>query len=246
MQLSVITVCFNSARTIGRTIESFCRQDHADKELIVVDGGSADSTLSVVRSFQDEPIRVISEPDRGIYDAMNKGLAAFSGEAVGFLNSDDRFKDERSLSHIAEGLEDSEITYGDLDFVDEAGIVVRRWRSDHYSPGCFSNGWMPAHPTFYVRRKVVDAVGPFDLAYRIAADYDFMLRAMELHDFRSRFVDRVLVEMGHGGASTAGLRSYLKSNVEALQARRRWLASGPVDKALIAKPLRKIGQFLGR
>jgi glycosyltransferase involved in cell wall biosynthesis len=248
MKISVVTVCFNSARTIGHTVESFLRQTHPDKELVIVDGASPDATLAIVRSFAADEVRIISEPDDGIYDAMNKGLDAFAGDAVGFLNSDDRFTDEASLSHIAEGLADADIVFGNLDFVNDHDRrqVVRRWRGSPYRPHAFATGWMPPHPTFYVRRAVVDAVGRFDTAFRIAADYDFMLRAMELHEFRVAMIDRVLIDMMQGGDSTAGLKAYVRSNFEALKSRQRWLNSGSLDGALVAKPLRKLGQFLIR
>ena len=248
MKISVVTVCFNSARTIGRTLESFFGQDHAAKELVVVDGGSKDETLAIVRSFPADGVVVISEPDRGIYDAMNKGLAAFSGDAVGFLNSDDRFKDARSLSAVAATLAHNDIAFGDLDFIrcHETREVVRRWRTAAWRKGGFRHGWMPAHPTFYCRRAVIEAVGPFDLRYRVAADYDHMLRAMELHDFRAAPVGHVMVEMLQGGESTSGLKSHLHHNLEALDSRRRWLGAGAVDYALFAKPLRKLPQLMGR
>lgn len=248
MKISVVTVAYNAAATIGYTLESFIAQAHGDKELIVVDGASRDDTLKVVERFACPQIRVISEPDRGLYDAMNKGLAAYSGEAVGFLNADDRYSDASVLGDIAAALADADIVHGDLDFVSdhESGAVVRTWRATPWRKGAFRRGWMPAHPTFYVRRKVVDAVGRFDTSLRIAADYDFMLRAMELGDFKSRLISRTLVQMMTGGASTSGLRGYVNSNLEALRARRRWLGSGLVDRALIAKPLGKVGQFLHR
>lgn len=246
MRVSVVTVCRNSAATIGHTLESFFRQDHPDKELVVVDGGSTDGTLEIVRSFSAEGVVVISEPDRGIYDAMNKGLAAFGGHAVGFLNSDDCFKGEGALSAIAETLAHSQIAFGDLDIVRThgRGDVMRRWRSTPYRRGAFKHGWMPAHPTFYCRREVIEAVGPFDLRYRVAADYDHMLRAMELFDFRAAPVRRVLVDMLHGGQSTAGFAAHLHHNLEALDSRRRWLGAGRVDYALFAKPLRKLSQLV--
>jgi len=248
MKISVITVSYNSAKTIRHTLESFFAQDHAERELVIVDGGSTDETLAIVGSYPGDDIVVVSERDRGIYDAMNKGLALYSGDAVGFLNSDDRFADRQALTHLAEALRSADIAYGDLDFVasHDTGAVTRRWRSTPYEKRSFRRGWMPAHPTFYVRRAVVDAVGRFDLSYRIAADYDFMLRAMELHDFRPALVDRVLIHMQAGGESTAGLRAYLRSNLESLRSRRAWLGTGPVDRALIAKPLRKLGQFFVR
>jgi glycosyltransferase involved in cell wall biosynthesis len=206
LKLSVITVCMNSASTIGHTLESFFGQSHVDKELVVVDGGSRDDTVRIVRSFGDS-IRLVSEPDEGTYDAANKGLGLYSGDVVGLLNSDDRCADENVLSDIAEGLATSDIVFGDLDFVvsHDQPEIVRRWRGSAFIKGAFRRGWMPAHPTFYVRRRVVDAMVGFDTRYRIAADYDFMLRALELADFRATSIARVLVNLMHGGERTAGL-----------------------------------------
>lgn len=245
MRISVVTVCRNAAATIGETLRSFFRQTHPDKELIVVDGASSDDTLAVVNAF-GEALRVVSEPDRGLYDAMNKGLSLFSGDAVGFLNADDRFHDADALSAVAAALEQADICYGDLDFVEGSARdhVVRRWRSTPWRKGGFLRGWMPAHPTFYCRRGVVEEVGAFDLGYRMAADYDFMLRALELGDFRAARISRVLVDMAAGGLSSAGLGARLSHNLEALKSRRRWLGSGLVDYALFAKPLSKASQFV--
>ena len=247
MRISVVTVCRNAAATIGEALESFFCQSHPDKELLVVDGASTDGTLGVVREFARDELTLISEPDRGLYDAMNKGLAAFGGDAVGFLNADDRFHDEDSLAAMAAALESADIGYADLDFVDAArrAQVVRRWRSTPWRKGGFARGWMPAHPTFYCRRRVVDQVGRFDLRYRLAADYDFMLRALELADFSAVHVPRVLVDMGAGGASSANLKARVRHNLEALESRRRWLGAGLVDYALFAKPLGKAGQLIG-
>jgi glycosyltransferase involved in cell wall biosynthesis len=244
--VSVVTVCFNSAKTIARTLESFFAQEHPAKELVIIDGDSSDETLQIVASFPSEGVVVISEPDRGIYDAMNKGLAAFTGDAVGFLNSDDRFKDAHALGAVAETLAGCDIAFGDLDIVrcHERGEIVRRWRTAPWRKGAFRQGWMPAHPTFYCKREVIEAVGPFDLRYRVAADYDHMLRAMELHDFRAAPVGRVLVDMLHGGESTSSFRSHLHHNLEALDSRRRWLGARAIDYALFAKPLRKLPQWM--
>ncbi len=204
----------------------FFRQSHPDKELLIVDGASRDETLAIVRTFPAESIVVVSEPDRGIYDAMNKGLAAYSGDAVGFLNSDDCFKDADVLAAIAGKLEEAEIVHGNIDFVAPSdGRIVRRWRGSPHRAGAFARGWMPPHPAFYVRRAVVDKVGRFDLRYRIGADYDFMLRAMELNEFRSAFLDRVVVDMANGGESTSGVAAYLRSNLDAWRSRREWLGA---------------------
>lgn len=248
MKVSVVTVAYNSEATIGHTVRSFLAQSWRDAELLVIDGASTDGTVEVVRAFDDPRIRLVSEPDRGLYDAMNKGLRLFSGDAVGFLNSDDRFHDAESLAAIAGGLGDHDVVFGNLDFVDdhESARVVRRWRGSPWRPGAFRAGWMPAHPTFYIRRAVAERTGEFCTDYRISADYDFMLRAMETAPCRAAFLDRVLVDMMYGGSSTAGWRAYLRGNLESLAARRRWLGAGPVDRAFFAKPLSKVGQWLHR
>ncbi len=177
---------------------------------------------------------------------MNKGLAAFTGDAVGFLNSDDRFADAHALSNLAGALAEADIVFGDLDFVasHEPRRVVRRWRTGPYVRGSFRSGWMPAHPTFYCRRGVVETVGRFDLRYRTAADYDYMLRCLELTSFTTASVEPVLVDMLHGGKSSSGLAASIHHNLEALDARRRWVGAGAIDYAFFAKPLRKLGQFV--
>jgi glycosyltransferase involved in cell wall biosynthesis len=247
MKISVITVCLNAERTIGLALESFLRQSHPDKELVVIDGASTDDTLGVVGSFRSDCIRIASEPDRGIYDAMNKGLRGFTGEAVGFLNSDDRFADLDALAAIDDALGAADIVFGDLDFVSshEPRRIVRRWRTGRFVPGSFRRGWMPAHPTFYCRRAVAETVGEFDLRYSIAADYDYMLRCLELMQFSSAAVGRVLVDMQHGGRSSSGTLAMIQHNLEALGARRRHLGAGLIDYALFAKPLRKASQLIG-
>ncbi|WGR90779.1 glycosyltransferase (plasmid) [Bradyrhizobium sp. ISRA443] len=245
MKISVVMVSLNSVVTIGHAVESFLCQTHADKELIIVDGGSTDGTLQVVESLRAPNLRVVSEPDRGLYDGMNKGLALFAGDAIGFLNSDNRFSDEVALAAIAEGLGEVDMVFGHLDFVldHDRREVSRRWRTAPYRKGAFRRGWMPAHPTFYCRREVAETVGTFDLSYAIASDYDYMLRAFELSKFTARPINRVLVDMLHGGCSTASMWNYVSHNLEALASRRKWLGTGIVDYALIAKPLRKITQF---
>ena len=170
---------------------------------------------------------------------------SIAGDAVGFLNADDRYADGRVLSRIAAALSEADIAFGNLDFVadQESQKVVRRWRGTPYQKGAFRRGWMPAHPTFYVRRAVADSAGWFDTRYRVAADYDFMLRALELGNFRATFIDSVLIHMAQGGVSTHGVAAYVRHNREALLSRRRWLGAGLVDYALLAKPLRKLTQF---
>lgn len=214
---------------------------------MIVDGGSSDETLSIVRSYPPDQIRLISEPDSGMYDALNKGLRLYTGDAVGVLNSDDCFHDHTVLTRISAELEQADIVHGDLDFVENHfnKRVIRRWRAAPRPAKGFRTGWMPAHPTFYVRRKVAETVGAFDLSLKVASDYDWMLRAVELHGFGSATANHVLVDMMVGGASTRSLGSYIGHNFEALRSRRQWLRSGPIDYALVAKPMRKLGQFFG-
>ncbi|WP_133254717.1 glycosyltransferase family 2 protein [Mesorhizobium delmotii] len=248
MKISVLTVCWNSAATIRHTIDSFLAQDHRDKELVVIDGNSSDETLSIVRSYPPDQIRLISEPDSGMYDALNKGLRLYTGDAVGVLNSDDCFHDRTALGRISAGLETADIVHGDLDFVEDhlSKRVVRRWRAAARPAKGFRTGWMPAHPTFYVKRKVTDAVGDFNTKYKVASDYDWMLRSIELHPFIVATVDGTLVDMMVGGKSTKNLSSTIHHNLEALQSRRMWLRSCLIDFALIAKPIRKVRQFIVR
>jgi glycosyltransferase involved in cell wall biosynthesis len=245
MKISVITVCFNSAATICRTIESFLAQDWPDKEMVIVDGASSDGTADLVRRFPQQQLRFMSEPDNGMYDALNKGLALYSGDAVGVLNSDDAFHDAMALSRIGIALMEHDMVHGDLDFVSgEGGGVVRRWRAEPRPQRGFKSGWMPAHPTFYVRRKVAEWTGLFDLGYQTASDYEWMLRAIEFGGFSLATVNSVLVDMRQGGRSTSGIASHLHHNLEALRARRKWLGAGLVDYALFAKPARKLAQFV--
>ena len=246
MKISVVTATWNSAATVRHTIDSFLGQSWQDAEMVVVDGASTDGTVAIVESYGDPRIRLRSEPDRGIFDAMNKGLARFAGDAVGFLNSDDRYHDADVLARIAEGLRAHDIVHGDLDFVrdHESREVVRRWRGSAWAPGAFRRGWMPAHPTFYVRRAVAERTGEFDPEMTVAADYDWMLRAMETAPVRALHIDRVLVDMKAGGNSTSGWRAYARGNLQSLRSRRRWLGAGLVDLALFAKPAAKLRQLL--
>ena len=185
--------------------------------------------MSIVRSYPQEQIRLVSEPDRGMYDALNKGLALYTGEAIGALNADDASTTAPCSARSAAALADADIVHGHLDFVDDhdSKRVVRRWRAEPRPRHGFRSGWMPAHPTFYVRRGVAEKVGSFDLSLKVSSDYDWMLRAVELHGFSVATMDQVLVDMMVGGASTRSLRSHIGHNLEALRSRRRWLGSGP-------------------
>jgi glycosyltransferase len=245
MKISVVTASFNSEATIGFTIESFLRQTHPDKEMLVIDGVSKDGTLKIVESFGSNAIRVLSEPDKGVYDAMNKGFRLFGGEAVGFLNSDDTFHDESVLADIAAGLADADIIYGDLKMVTDhrSKRIARVWRGGTFHRYSFQLGWVPPHPTFYMRREVAQKVGGFDLRYVTTADYDYMLRALALNDFRVRYLPRVIADFQMGGISTRGLGVTIRGNLECLRSRREHLNAPPIDAAFFLRFLRRIFQI---
>ena len=222
VKISVVTVCFNSAKTIADTLRSVAAQSHGQVEHIVVDGGSSDGTLAIIERHRAGLAAVISEPDRGVYDAMNKGIARASGEVVGFLNSDDVYADERVLAEVAAAFMRPEVgaCYGDLVYVDaeDTHRVVRYWKSRPHVPGLCATGWMPAHPTFFVRRQLLQQRGGFDLQYRLQADYELSLRLFEVHKIRAQYIPRVLVRMRRGGMSNNSVGNIIKGNLEAYRA----------------------------
>lgn len=246
MRIGVVMVCFNSGATIGYAIESFLAQTHPDKRLLVVDGGSTDGTQAIVKGFSRSDIRLVSEPDRGLFDAMNKGLRQFEGEAVGFLNSDDAYHSPLALATIDKALCEADIVYGDVRFVADHRTkrAIRIWKAGTCPASGFRYGWMPPHPTFYMRRAVAGRAGEFNLGYRITSDYDYMLRAISLPGTRTRYIPALLVDFKMGGNSTASLAAVIKGNFECLDSRRRHLGHGLLDLALVLKPVRKSFQFL--
>jgi glycosyltransferase involved in cell wall biosynthesis len=222
MKISVITVSHNSAATIADTVRSVACQTHPDIEHLVIDGLSTDDTVKVVEANRHPSLTLRSEPDAGIYDAMNKGLTRASGEIIGFLNADDFFADVEALARIAKAFESDpriEACFGDLVYVTEDNLrIVRYWKSQSYKKGCFARGWSPAHPTFYIRRSALKRFGQFDLTYRLAADTEFMMRYLERGRIRSTYIPNILVCMRLGGATNQSWRNILQQNLEILQA----------------------------
>jgi glycosyltransferase involved in cell wall biosynthesis len=249
MRVTVVTVAFNSSATIADTLRSIEGQQYDDLEHIVIDGGSTDGTLDILRSTGTRVSRIVSEPDRGIFDAMNKGWSLATGDVVGFLNSDDTFSSPESVARIAAALvkSESDACYGDLVYVDRENPsrVVRYWRSRPFVNGDFRKGWQPPHPTFYVRREVFERVGGFDLEFRIQSDFEFCLRLLEVARIRSCYVPHVLVNMRTGGVSNSGFRNVLRGNIEAYRACHK---NGMyVDPSFIVrKVLSRIPQFIAR
>lgn len=247
MKISVITVCFNSAHTIADTMRSVVGQTHADIEHIVVDGASSDDTLAVVRSFESPMLRIVSEPDQGIYDAMNKGISLATGDLVGFLNADDMFSSSQTIAAIAAAaaLEPRvDAVYGDLEYVsrDRPSRVLRYWRSGPFSSARLRYGWMPPHPTFYLRRATLQRLGRFDLRLQVAADYDFMLRCLIEPGIRVSYIPEVLVRMRTGGVSNGSWRALLRKSREDLAVLRKNRIGG--WHTLLIKNARKLPQFL--
>lgn len=222
MKISVITVAFNSAETISNTLCSVAAQSYPDVEHIVIDGGSTDGTLCLVGKFGSRVSEVVSEKDRGIYDAMNKGVARATGDIVCFLNSDDSYAHQDVLANVAGTMRAAALdaVFGDVIFFhpDEPEKAVRRYRSHRFQPSRIGWGWMPAHPALFVRREVFERVGRFREDYRIAGDFEFVARAFGPGNMRYRYLPDVLVKMRTGGVSTAGWRSKLLLNKEVLRA----------------------------
>ena len=248
MKISVLTVVFNRVDTIATAIQSVTNQKYLNVEHIVVDGASNDGTLSVINANKSPDMLVFSEPDDGIYDALNKAITLSSGDVIGIVHSDDFFAHNQVLSKIAECFTDPEIdaVYGDLDYISasDTNRVVRHWKAGPFAPAKLKRGWMPPHPTLFIRRQVVECWGGYDVRYRIAADYDAMLRYLVKGKIKLAYIPEVLVKMRVGGESNRSLERILLKTREDLQAIRQNGVGGVGTLAL--KNLSKLPQFLKR
>ena len=246
LTISIITAVFNREATIGHAIETVACQTHADVEHIVVDGASSDNTLPEIHCRRHSGLRVVSEPDKGIYDALNKGIALSTGEILGLMHSDDYFADDRVLSKVADAFADTSIdaVYGDLHYVtaSDDGRIVRNWRSGGYDHAKLRRGWMPPHPTLFVRRAVIEKFGAYDTSYEIAADYDAMLRWFDKGRLRAAYIPEVLVKMRIGGVSNRSLCKIVRKSWEDYRAIRSNEVGGLGTLAL--KNIRKLGQLV--
>ena len=249
MKVSIITVSFNAEETISDTIKSVINQDYENIEYIIIDGASKDKTSSIIKSFGFKVAKFISEPDKGIYDAMNKGLALATGDIIGILNADDIYADTNVISKVVNRFQEDKVEglYADLVYVkrDDTNKITRYWRSGNYSKGKFLKGWMPPHPTFFVKREIYEKYGNFNLDLRSAADYEIMLRFIHKHEIKITYLPCIITKMRVGGQSNVSLKNRIKANKEDREA---WKINGlkPGFFTLIRKPLSKVGQFFKR
>jgi glycosyltransferase involved in cell wall biosynthesis len=247
MKISLITVSFNSEETIEETILSVLSQKDVDIEYIIIDGGSKDATQDIIQKYRSKVDVFLSEKDEGIYDAMNKGIGLASGDVIGILNSDDVFASTSILADVSKAFSNDSIDalYGDLLYVDryDLSIIKRTWVSGSYKEGAFKKGWMPPHPTFYVRRSVYEQFGLFNLSLSSAADYEIMLRFIHKHRIKLAYLPVVMVKMRQGGLSNSSLKNRIKANRED---KRAWEINGlkPGPFTFILKPVSKLKQFL--
>ena len=248
MRISVVTATYNAAATLAESLGSVARQTHRDIEHWVIDGGSVDQTRQIVEDHRTRLAGFVSEPDNGIYDALNKGIARATGDVVGFLHADDFYAGDDALATIAATFADPAVdaVYGDLTYVDRVDPtrVVRYWKAGELSREKLARGWMPPHPTFYVRRSVYQRLGGFDTRYRISADYDAVVRFLFVAGIRAAYIPRVLVSMRLGGVSNRSFRTMARKSREDLQIMRRHRL-GHIH-TLLHKNLSKVGQFWAR
>ncbi len=249
MRITVITVAFNAASTIADTLESVASQTYSDVELIVIDGASTDGTLAAIKRHGQRVARLVSEPDHGIYDAMNKGLRLATGDIIGFLNADDVYADTGVLERVsaAMGAGTLDALFGDAEFVhpERPDRPLRRYRSDRFRPDRIAWGWMPAHPTLFLRRQVYERFGLFRSDYRIAGDFELVARVFHGGTLKYRHLPEVMVRMRTGGISTGGWRSTLLLNREVLRACRENGIRTSLPRILSKYPA-KLLEFLHR
>jgi len=223
VKISIITVCYCSEKTIENTIQSVISQDYPFIEYLIVDGNSIDKTLEITAKYSANISKQISEPDKGIYDAMNKGITMATGDIIGILNSDDIFTSNTIISDIVNVFDsnpDIDAVYGNISyFRDElTGKKVRTWVSKPYYPKFFDNGEVPPHPSLFVKKSVYNAIGAYFPDFKITSDYEFMLRAFKIHGYKPYYLSKFIVNMRMGGESTKSLKNILIGNKEIIHA----------------------------
>lgn len=250
MLVSIITVCFNSVNTIRETIESVISQDYPELEYIVIDGGSSDGTIRILKEYESKITKIISEPDQGIYDAMNKGISYATGAVIGMLNSDDIYINSSAVSDLigAMNAQNTDSVFADLVVVDQnnLSIVKRYYDSSCFSPDKFRYGWMPAHPTFFVKRSIYDAVGLFSLDYKIAADYEMLIRILWVRKCTYAYLSKPVIKMRYGGTSNSGVYQSWLLNLEIVKACRQNGIQTMMPLLIMKLPKKLLGLMVGR
>ena len=247
LKISIITVTYNSGATLEQTIRSVLEQSYSNIEYIIIDGQSTDNTLQIVDKYRSRIATLVSEKDKGLYDAINKGIARATGDVIGLLHSDDFYMHPQVIEKYAALFEKEkpDAVYSDLYYVDRDNTdkIVRKWKSGSYRSGAFINGWMPPHPTFFVKREVYERFGTFHPDFKSAADYELMLRFIEKQKIRLAYLPEYTVKMRTGGQSNVTVQNRIHANLED---RKAWEVNGlkPRFYTLYLKPLRKIVQFL--
>ena len=250
MKVTLITATFNSASSIKTCLDSVVLQNYNDLEYLIIEGKSSDYTLNIVKDYQHKYpyIKLISEKDYGIYDALNKGIQLAIGDVVGFVHSDDLFASNHILTDVVNQLQNDQLdgVYGDLQYVDKVDLskVIRLWKSCAFKPSLLKLGWMPAHPTLFLLKEVYEKHGLFDLTYKIAADYDFMLRVLKDNSLKFGYLPKVITKMRVGGASNRNLKNIIQKTREDYRTIRSnqigcWLS-------ILIKNTSKIKQFILR
>jgi len=245
MKISIITIAYNSENSISDAINSVLSQTYPNIEYIIVDGKSKDKTVEIVKSYGNKISKFVSEPDKGIYDALNKGIEMASGDVVGFMHSDDLFADEHVIEKVARLFKEKNVDsiYGDLNYVfkNDTNKILRYWKSDEFSLRRLKFGWMPPHPTFYVKRKIYEKYGGFDIDFKISSDYDSMLRFLGKYKISTAYLPEVMIKMRVGGASNRSLKNIIQKSTEDFRAIRKNKFGNIFT--LIFKNLRKVKQF---
>lgn len=249
MKISIVTVTYNSVSTVENCISSINEQTFKDIDYVVVDGSSTDGTLDLLKKNSKYISTLISQPDNGIYDAMNKGIGLAKGDIIGFLNSDDFYVNNQIIDRVAKVFSEDplvEACYADLIYVDQKNTskVIRYWQSNKFKSGDFLKGWSPPHPTFFIRSSIYKRYGNFNLNYKYASDVELMMRLMEVYKIRVKYIPEIWVKMRTGGVSNKNLRNILIQNQEVLHALRAYKLPVNTIIFLINKIILRFQQFL--
>ena len=248
MKISIITVVYNNEKTIQDAMQSVLGQTYKNIEYVIIDGSSKDNTVNLIKEYKDQLGHFVSEKDNGLYDAMNKGIQACTGDVIGILNSDDLYQDSQVIAAVMEEFKNDkvlDIVYGDLVYVksNDTNTIVRNWKSKEYYKRFFENANVPPHPALFVRSKVYKEAGLFDMQFKLAADYELMLRMFKKHNFKSKYINRLIIKMRLGGATNQSYTNIVNQNKEILKA---WKVNG-LQAPFYLMPLRiikRLSQFI--